>query len=380
MGSALFCYIGEDDAGGLEGAGASQADGPASSWSGFRIDGLSMTLCPGKLPAALLASVIRQRGAPDKAVVVGPAFGEDAAVIDLGSRYLVLKSDPVTFTTSEIGWYAVHVNANDVAVMGARPRWFQPTIILPPRCPARLPLTIARDIHRAARGLGIAVTGGHTEVSEAVRQPIIAGDMQGLVARDRLILSSGARPGDVIVMTKWAGIEGTSIIARDYARVARRVLGIAACERAARFHHRPGISVVRDAAIAARHRASALHDPTEGGVAAGLYEMAAASGCRFVIDLDDIPVHPYTNVLCEYFGLDPLGLIGSGALLAAIRSESARGLLRALKARRIPARVIGRVVRGREIEARRAGRRVRFRWSERDQLTRLPARAPRRGR
>jgi hydrogenase expression/formation protein HypE len=204
--------------------------------------------------------------------------------------------------------------------------------------------------------------------------------MQGLVAHDCLILSSGARPGDVLVMTKWAGIEGTSIIARDYARVARGVLGIAARERAARFHHRPGISVVRDAAIAARHRASALHDPTEGGVAAGLYEMAAASGCRFVVDLDEIPVHPYTNALCEYFGLDPLGLIGSGALLAAIRSESARGLLRALKARRIPARVIGRVVRGREIEARRAGRRVPFRWSERDQLTKLPARAPQRAR
>jgi hydrogenase maturation factor len=113
-------------------------------------------------------------------------------------------------------------------------------------------------------------------------------------------------------------------------------------------------------------------------VAAGLYEMAAASGCRFVIDLDEIPVHPYTKGLCEHFGLDPLGLIGSGALLAAIGSEAARGLLQALKAQGIPARVIGRVVRGREIAARRGGRRVRFRWSERDQLTKLPARAPQR--
>jgi len=332
-----------------------------------------MALRPGKLPAALLAAVIRQRGAKDESVIVGPAFGEDAAVIDLGSHYLVLKSDPVTFTASEIGWYAVHVNANDVAVMGARPRWFQPTIILPPRCRARLPLTIARDIHRAARSLGIAVTGGHTEVSDAVCKPIVAGDMQGLVARDRLILSSGARPGDVLVMSKWAGIEGTSIIAREHPRAARRLLGVAGRDSAARFHHRPGISVVRDARIAARHRVTALHDPTEGGVAAGIYELAAASGCRLVVDLDEVPVHPYTRGLCEYFGLNPLGLIGSGALLAAVRSESAGGLLRALNRRRIPARVIGRFARGRGVEARRAGRLVRFRWSERDELTRLPA-------
>jgi hydrogenase maturation factor len=332
-----------------------------------------MALSLGKLPPALLSSLIRHRGAADAAVVVGPAFGEDAAVIDLGSHYLVLKSDPVTFTTSEVGWYAVHVNANDVAVMGARPRWFQPTIILPPRSQARVALEIARDIHRAARSLGIAVTGGHTEVSEAVRQPIVAGDMQGVVARGRLILSSGARPGCVLIMTKWAGIEGTSIIARQHPQAARRTLGQTARERAVRFHHRPGISVVRDSTIAARHRASALHDPTEGGVAAGLYEMTAASRCRFVVDLDEIPVHPYTRDLCAHFGLDPLGLIGSGALLAAVRSESVSTMLRALKAHRIPARVIGRVVRGRGVEARRAGRRVRFRWSECDELTKLPA-------
>lgn len=332
-----------------------------------------MILRPGKLPWALMTRVVRQRGARDATVLVGPAFGEDAAVIDLGSRCLVLKSDPVTFTVSELGWYAVHVNANDVAVTGARPRWFQPTIILPPRCSDRVPLAIARDIHRAARDLGIAVTGGHTEVSEAVRQPIVAGDMQGLVPRGRVILSSGARPDDVVVMTKWAGIEGTSIIAREHRRAARGVLGQSALARAARFHHRPGISVVRDAMIAARHRVSALHDPTEGGVAAGLYEMAAASGCRFVVDLDCIPVHPHTRDLCRHFGLDPLGLIGSGALLASVPSGKVESLLRSLRTQRIPGCIIGRVVRGRGVEARRAGRRVRFRWSQRDELTKLSA-------
>lgn len=329
-------------------------------------------LRPGKLPPSLLTTLIRQRGAPDPAVIVGPGLGEDAAVIDLGRICLVLKSDPVTFTTSELGWYAVHVNANDIAVMGARPLWFQPTIILPPRSSDRVVRTIVRDVHRAARALGIAVTGGHTEVSEAVRQPIVAGDMQGLVARRRLICSSGARAGDVVVMTKSAGIEGTAIIAREHPTAARQVLGHAGQSAAARFHRRPGISVLPAAAVAARHGASALHDATEGGVAAGLYELAAASRTRFVVDTDEIPIHTYTRRLCQHFGLDPLGLIGSGALLATIPSAKAAGLLRALAQSGVPARIIGRVTRGRGVEARRAGRRARFRWSQRDELTKLP--------
>jgi hydrogenase maturation factor len=325
----------------------------------------------GKLPPALLGAVLRHLGARDSAVVVGPAFGEDAAVIDLGSQYLVLKSDPVTFATSEIGWYAVHVNANDIAVMGARPRWFQPTIIVPPGSTPALVREIARDIHRAARGLGVAVTGGHTEVSDAVRKPIVAGDMQGLVARDKLVRSSGVRPGDVVVMTKWAGIEGTSIIAREHRRTARGVLGPGGQTSAARFHRRPGISVVAEAHTAAAHGATALHDPTEGGVAMGLYELATASGCRLVVDLDHIPVHPHTRRLCDHFGLDPLRLIGSGALLAAVGADKAAGLIAALEARRTPARVIGRAERGRGIEARRNGSRVPFLWSHRDELTKL---------
>jgi len=331
-----------------------------------------MHLPAGKLPVRVLRTLLRHRGAPDRSVVVGPAFGEDAAVVRLGTHYLVLKSDPVTFTTSELGWYAVHVNANDIAVMGGRPRWFQPTIILPEGCTTATVLKIARDIHRAAAGLGIAITGGHTEVSPAVRQPIVAGDMQGVVPRNRLIRSGGARSGDVLIMTKSAGIEGTAILAREYPDAVRRVLGVAGQRRAARFHRRPGISIVQEAGIAARHHASALHDPTEGGVAAGLYEMATASRCRFVIDLGLIDVHPYTARLCQHFGLRTLGLIASGSCLISIQPQHARRLLRSLATRRIPARVIGRVTRGRGIEAHQDGRRVPFHWSERDELTRLP--------
>lgn len=330
-----------------------------------------MKLRAGKLPPSLLRQLLRHRGAPDRSVVVGPAFGVDAAVVRLNARHLVLKSDPVTFTTSELGWYVVHVNANDIAVMGGRPRWFQPTILLPVGCTSAIVLKIARDIHRAAAGLGITVTGGHTEVSPAVRQPIVAGDMQGLISRSRPISSGGAQPGDVLIMTKSAGIEGTAILAREHPRVARRVLGLRGQRQAARFHHRPGISIVAEARIAARHRARALHDPTEGGIATGLYEMASASRCRFVVDLDQIEVHPYTARLCRHFGLRPLGLIASGSCLVSLPPGQAPRLLRALAVDGIPARVIGRVVGGRGIAARQDGRRVPFHWSERDELARL---------
>lgn len=329
------------------------------------------TLLPGKLPPALLQRLLRFRGAPDRRVAVGPGFGLDAAVVDLGPQYLILKSDPVTFTTEEVGWYAVHVNANDVAVMGARPAWFQSTIIVPPRTAAGVVRGVFRDIDRAARGLGIAVTGGHTEISPAVRQPIVAGDMQGLVRRDGLVTAAGARAGDLVIMTKVAGIEGTSILARRFAGAARRVLGRAAGREAARFNHRPGISVVGEALLAARAGASAMHDPTEGGVAAALFELAAASSRRLVVDLDRIAVHPHTARLCAHFGLRPLGLIASGSLLLTMSARRTPALLAALRRRGVPAAVIGVVTSGRGVEARRDGRRVRFEWSPRDELTHL---------
>ena len=332
----------------------------------------SRKLVPGKLPARALRELLRHRGAPDASVIVGPAFGVDAAVIDLGQGdYLILKSDPVTFTTLELGWYAVHVNANDVAVMGGRARWFQPTIIVPPGTALDTVQRIMREVHGAAEQLGIAVTGGHTEVSAAVRQPIVAGDMQGLVPRRRLILPGGARPGDILVMSKSAAIEGTAILAREWPAAARRALGATGQRLAARFHHRPGISIVRDAAIAAAHGVHALHDPTEGGVAAGLFEMASAAGCRFIVDLDAISIHEYTRRLCEHFGLRPLGLIGSGALLASVPPGRVRGLVGTLAAQGIPATAIGRVVAGKGVSGRRGGRTVRFEWSERDELARL---------
>jgi hydrogenase maturation factor len=272
-------------------------------------------------------------------VLVGPRCGVDAAVVAIGRRRVVLKSDPVTFTARRVGWYAVQVNANDVAVMGARPCWFQPTILVPPGTRASRVMAIAREMHEACRALGIAITGGHTEVTDAVTRPVVAGDMQGLLVGDRPITSAGARPGDALLLTKAAGLEGTAILADERARE----LSAALVRAARRLRRDPGISVVADARAAARCGASAMHDPTE-------------------------PIRPETARICGHFGLDPLGLIGSGALLVAIAADRTAALLRAWARQGISGRVIGRVEPGHGVEALRNGRPAPLPWIVRDEI------------
>jgi hydrogenase maturation factor len=325
-------------------------------------------LPPGKLAPRLLDRLLRWRGARDRRVLVGPACGVDAAVVAIGRERLILKSDPVTFTAARVGWYAVQVNANDVAVMGGRPAWFQPTILVPPGTQARVVTAIARDVHLACRELGVAVTGGHTEITDAVTRPVVAGDMQGVLISRRIVTAGGARPGDRLLMTKSAGIEGTAILAHERAGELRRVLPAALVRSARRFRQRPGISVVAAATIACRAGATAMHDPTEGGVRAGLHEIATASGVAIEVDLDGIPVRDETTALCRHFGVDPLGLIGSGALLAAVPAARVASLLRAWARRGIMGREIGVVRRGRGVRATRQGRPVRFPWIVRDEI------------
>jgi hydrogenase maturation factor len=274
----------------------------------------------------------------------------------------------VTFTAGRIGWYAVQVNANDVAVMGGRPSWFQPTILVPPGTRASTVMMIAREIDGACRALGVAVTGGHTEVTDAVTRPVVAGDMQGLLVAPRIITAAGARPGDRLLITKAAGLEGTAILAQERGRELATVLSASVVRSALRLRQRPGISIVPEAVIAARYEASAMHDPTEGGVRAGLHEMAFASRVRLDVDLERVPVFPPTVEVCRHYGIDPLGLIGSGALLVTVPARRVSGLLRAWTRQRIAGRVIGTVEAGRGVCARRRGRAVPLPWLVRDEI------------
>src|SRR5512136_500269 len=261
----------------------------------------------GKLPADVLARLLQAIAPADPRVIQGPGIGLDAAVIDMGDRLLVAKTDPITFAADSIGWYAVQVNANDIATTGAAPRWFMATLLLPgSQADEAMAERIFDQIHSACAVIGASVVGGHTEITYRLDRPIVVGAMLGEVTRDQLVTPSGARPGDAILLTKGIAVEGTAIIAREKAH--ELALDAAFLERCRSFLTEPGISVVRDAAVAASAgRVHAMHDPTEGGLATGLHELAQASGVGLAIDEDRLPFLPETVSLCRHFGLEPLG-------------------------------------------------------------------------
>ena len=306
---------------------------------------MSETVFPaGKLPHDVLADLIGSYTHAHERLVVPPGLGEDAAVIDFGDRYLVAKTDPITFATDAVGWYAVHVNANDIAAMGAEPRFFLATILLPEGKATRaMAESIFASIHKAAGDLDITVCGGHTEITYGIDRPIVVGQMLGETTPERLVRSSGLQSGDTLILTKGLGIEATSIIAREK-RDELLAKGYAAdfVERCADYLEDPGISVVRDARIAGETAAlHAMHDPTEGGVATGLFELGTASNVGLEIDADALFIADEAARLCAEFALDPLGVISSGALLIGCAATDANAVIAALEREDIQARQIG---------------------------------------
>ena len=306
----------------------------------------------GKLPAEHLARLLAKHTHPDPRLVVGARVGEDAAVIDMGDRYLVAKTDPITFATDEIGWYAVNVNANDIACAGATPRWFLATLLLPEgKADIALVETLFEQIATACDQLNVTLAGGHTEITYGLDRPVVVGHMLGEVAPDRLVATAGARVGDDIIVTKGVAVEATAIIAREKAGELRETFDADYLRRCQGFLHNPGISVLRDAQVAqAAGTVHAMHDPTEGGLATGLWEISQAAGVGLEIDEAAIPVLPETAALCAHFGLDPLGAIASGALLIACPSAGTGAIVEALARAGIPAARIGRAVKGGECQ------------------------------
>lgn len=300
----------------------------------------------GKPPLEVLERLFRACDIRDPRVIVGPRVGEDAAVLDLADRYLVAKVDPITFVAEEIGWYAVHINANDLAVRGARPCWFLMTLLLPEgRADEKLLENIFAQVQDACRAIGATLVGGHTEVTQGLDRPILAGTMLGEVEKDRLVTTAGARVGDAVLLTKGIALEGASILARECDRLLEeRGIAPEVRRRAREFLHRPGISVLRDARVAlGAVSVHAMHDPTEGGLATGLLELAMAAGVGLAIERAAIPVLPECQTVCRALGLDPLGMIASGALLLTCPSGEADGLVAAWEAEGIAGRIIGAV-------------------------------------
>ena len=334
------------------------------------------SLTAGKLPHPLLARLLAHLPTAHPRLLLGPGVGEDAAVIDFpADQLLVAKSDPITFATDAIGHYATNVCANDLAVTGATPLFYLPTLLLPAQATNESTVQAIFDqIGTACTALGIVVAGGHTEITAAVNQPVIAGTLLGQVARDSHITSGGCRPGDQLLLVGEVPIEGASIIARER-RAELLALGwdAAMLDQAAGYLYEPGISIVQPALAAARSGlVTAMHDPTEGGVATGIWEMAEAARAGVVVDLDAIAVNPLSASLCAAFGLDPLGTIASGALLATAATANVSRLLQHWADIGWTGRVIGQIIPSESgCVATRGGKAVPYPTFPVDEITKL---------
>jgi hydrogenase maturation factor len=327
----------------------------------------------GKVPTeVLIRNVFRYRGVDDRSVILGSSVGEDAALVSFGESVLVLTTDPVTGTASDIGWLAVHINANDVACRGAKPRWFLCDLLLPEGANAALVNGIMRQIDKAAKQVGVAVVGGHTEVTPGLKRPIVAGYMVGTVAKNRYITSNGARPENDLIMTKTVGIEGTAVLAADFGPTLKPKVGGKLLQRAKELRHM--IGVVNDALEAvAAGGVTAMHDPTEGGLLQGVWELAEASHVGFMIHEERIRVREETREICSALRVDPLRLMSSGCLLVTANRQKSGAILRRLRTSGIPATIIGKMTNRREgrklVTAN--GRVKEIHASERDELYRI---------
>lgn len=301
-------------------------------------------MLPGKVPPEILQNIVFSKlGRMDSDVLLGPRLGEDAAVIKIGDQVVVAATDPITGSVEDVGWLAVHVNANDIATFGVAPRWFLASIMLPVGFTPDELGKIMHQIDEAAKTLDISVAGGHSEITDRITQPIVVGFMMGVAQVGEYVTSSGAKPGDKLIVTKTIGSEGTSILATEGSSYLTEKLGPDVVREAQRL--RDSISVVKDGVTAFQTGyVHAMHDPTEGGFSGGLHELCDASGVGFEIDNDLIPMTNETQLICDSLQINPLELISSGSMLISCESEKSAHLIDKLESVGVRATIIGSVV------------------------------------
>ncbi len=277
-------------------------------------------------------------------VVLRPGIGEDCSVVDLKDKLCVLSSDPITGAVNHIGRLAVHVSCNDIASSGAEPLGLLVTLLAPPDAEKKDIEKIMEQLCHTANMLNVDIIGGHTEITDAVNRFVICSTCIGKVAAEKLVTSSGATADSFLVLTKYAGLEGTSILAHDLEDKLSDVLGHELLERAKGFINE--VSVVKEGLMAANYGVDAMHDVTEGGVLGAVWEMCEASGVGAVIYKDSIPIDDVTLKICNHLKINPLKLISSGSMLIACRKPD--GLVALLKEHGINASVIGKTTREKE--------------------------------
>ncbi len=301
-------------------------------------------LPPGKVPPKILEkSVFPFLGAADSDVLHGPGIGRDAALVRVGRQVVVATTDPITGAVHNIGAYVINICANDVATFGIRPRWFLATILLPVNAESQLLEEIMTEMHSAAEDIAVSIIGGHTEVTPGLNRPIVIGFMLGLAKDGQYVTSAQAKADNSIILTKGVAIEGTAILATEREQVLQDKLGKSLVIRAQQYIQE--LSVVPEALkVISSGAVTAMHDPTEGGVANGLHELADASGLGFIVDRSKLVIRDETKKICAVFDINPLELIASGAMLITVDNKQASALVELLQDAGISASIIGRMV------------------------------------
>ena len=298
----------------------------------------------GKIPESVLKrSVLKQIHTKREEVVLGAGVGEDCAAVKLAEdEVFVISTDPITGTATDIGNLAIHITMNDLASAGAEPIGVMLTILLPEESEEGELKKIMGQMEVVCAQAKVQIMGGHTEVTRAVRQPLVNVCGVGKAKTGKLVSTAGARPGDDILVSKWIGLEGTSIIAKEKETELLNRYPAALVKTAQEFDCY--LSVLPEAAAAVRSGVSAMHDVTEGGIFGALWELAESSGVGLEIDLKKIPVKQETIEICEFFNINPYELISSGCMLMA--SPDGNMLMRELEKQGIHGAVIGKAVSG----------------------------------
>ncbi len=272
--------------------------------------------------------------------LVGPMVGEDSAVLDCGEFVMVVSTDPITGVEAGMGSLAVNVACNDIAANGARPIGIQQVLLIPPETSQEEMVAVVEDINQAAQELGVDILGGHTEVTEVVNKPLVSCTALGKAGHDEYVTSGGAKPGDKVIVTKWTGLEGTSILATDfYAQLVEA--GVEESLLKAAQELAEDISVIPEGMLGAELGVNAMHDVTEGGLYGSLYELAEAAEVGFIINEEQVPVHDTTQAVTEALELNPYQLIGSGMMI--LTTPEGEELVAELAQKGIKSTVIGTI-------------------------------------
>jgi hydrogenase expression/formation protein HypE len=299
-----------------------------------------------KFPLAVLeAAVFPFLQTDDPDVILGAAFGEDIALTRVGDDILISHLDPIVGAIGNIGWLAVHVACNDVAASGIPPRWIQLLVLVPTPDDIALLEEIMRDASRATHELGVAIIGGHTGFSAGISRPLVAVTALGVAEGRRVVRTSGARVGDDLWVTKGISLEGTAILAGDFAEVAQR-LGLTTVDLEKAKALMNAVSVVPEALVLAQQGATAMHDVTRGGLLETLLEIAHLSGVAVELEVGRLPQVDVVSRFASAFKFDPLRMISSGTLAATAPAAQRQAIADALGEVGVPFARAGGIVGG----------------------------------